>query len=216
MVDHEPILTDSREMAQLLLNARERGDAFGELLTDYTQYLRWIARNCLDDRIRHRVSEADVVQETFANAIRSFDDFRGTSSAEFAAWLRRILINCVARQTERHLMTAGRDARREVSLQTMQLRADESTFAMAEILTAGDDSPSSTLETHEQIRDLICVIDQLPADQRDCIKLRHLDGLRFREVGLKLNCTETAARMRYSRAINNLSTGSVAARKHVT
>ena len=203
MLEHEPSSLDTLRRTQLLSEARMHPEALGRLLVDYTHYLHWIARNCLDDRIRHRLSEADVVQETFANAIKYFDHFRGTSTDEFAAWLRKILINCVARQTERHLVTAGRDARREISLQALQQRANDSACSMIEIV-ANDRPPSARIEDFELLHELIRIVEQLSPDQRDCVKLRNLDGLSFREVAHRLHCTETAARMRYSRGIEKI------------
>lgn len=213
MLEYEPSSVETLRRTQLLSEARIHPDALGRLLVDYTHYLSWTARNCLDDRIRHRVSEADVVQETFANAIKYFDNFRGTSTAEFASWLRKILINCVARQTERHLVTAGRDARREISLQALQQRADKSTYSMID-LVSNDRSPSARIEDFERLHALIGIVEQLSPEQRDCVKMRHLDGLSFREVAHELNCSETAARMRYSRGIEKIK--SAASRRELS
>ena len=191
-------LTDRQ---QLLFDARHNGHALGKLLMHHARSLRWIARQRLDRRIRHRVSESDVIQEAFANAIRCFDEFRGVSPADFSAWLRKILSNCIARQTERHLLTARRDARREVSLQTLQHRPEQ--FS-ASFKAAPSVSPLRHLQDTERLHELTAMVEELPAEQRECVKLRHLDGLRFREVGLRLRCTETTARTRYARAIERL------------
>lgn len=194
-----------RTITGLLKVARLSDEAaLGQLLSHHANYLRWIAKTCLDSRIRQRVSESDIVQETFAKAVEHFDDFQGDSPGEFEAWLRKILINCAGREVERHLMTAGRDARREVSMQNMQRRVGESTMALANAFAAPGNSPASQIDALEQARILIELVEQLPADQRECVTLRHVEGLRFREIAIRIGCTESAARMRYLRAVNQV------------
>ena len=45
----------------------------------------------------------DIVQETFFEAHRDFEQFRGQSEPEFLGWLRKILANNLAREVERHV-----------------------------------------------------------------------------------------------------------------
>ncbi|MCA9217390.1 MAG: sigma-70 family RNA polymerase sigma factor [Planctomycetales bacterium] len=189
------------EMSELLQLARSSDEALGQLLTRYSTYLHGLAGQLLDERIRHRVSHTDVVQDTFANAIKSFGLFRGQTAGEFVAWLRRILKNCVAKQAERHLLTAQRDARREVSLQVYVSAHKDFVLMLDDVRTNAD---SEFIDQREQSVRLMDEIEMLPADQRDCIKMRHLDGLRFREIAQRLNCSEAAARMRYARGIAKL------------
>ena len=48
-------------------------------------------------------------------------------------------------------------------------------------------------------------VDELPASQRDALKLRVLDGLSYSEVASSLGSTEVAARLRVMRALGSLS-----------
>lgn len=197
--------SERRTVAGLLSAARSNDEnALGHLLSQQATYLRWIANTCLDARIRQRVSESDIVQETFARAVKHFADFRGKSAAEFRAWMRTILINCANREVERHLMTTGRDARREVSLQAIQQRVDDSTIGFAKAFAADGHSPGSEVAAHEQASMLMELVEGLPESQRECVKLRHREGLRFSEIATRMGCNESTVRMRYLRAVQSV------------
>ena len=76
-----------------LLEAARRGDrdALGDLLQRHSGYLQLLVSGRLDKRLQSRVNASDVVQETFLEAHRDFGQFRGSSEAQFAAWLKAIL-----------------------------------------------------------------------------------------------------------------------------
>jgi RNA polymerase sigma-70 factor (ECF subfamily) len=97
------------------------------LLELYANYLRVLAASNIGRRLRARVSPSDVVQETFFEAHRDFAKFNGHTEREFMAWLRRILVNNLARLVERHLQADKRDVRREVSLQAVRKSVERST-----------------------------------------------------------------------------------------
>ncbi|MHC4164564.1 MAG: sigma factor, partial [Planctomycetota bacterium] len=67
-----------------LLQAARRGDdqALGELLEAYRSYLRLLARLEVGRRLRTKLDASDLVQETFLQAHRAFDEFRGDTEGE--------------------------------------------------------------------------------------------------------------------------------------
>src|SRR3989440_2520247 len=80
------------EIDLLLSEAKGGADgALGRLLEQYSQYLTLLARMQIGKRLQGKVDPADLVQEVFLNVHRQFPQFRGTSEAEFVAWLRRIM-----------------------------------------------------------------------------------------------------------------------------
>ena len=107
----------SRTVEELLERARGGDlDAFGELLAQYRNYARLLARTLIGTTLRLRLDPSDLVQETFLEAHRDFPRFEGASEREVVAWLRRILVRNLADQARRQ--KAGlRDYRRQESLE---------------------------------------------------------------------------------------------------
>jgi RNA polymerase sigma-70 factor (ECF subfamily) len=145
-----------------------------------------------------------VVQETFFEAHRDFHQFRGQSTGEFIAWLRRILINNLLRVVEQHLIAEKRDVRREVSLERMRTGIDQSTVRLESLLAASGASPSADAQRRERELQLADALTVLPPDYRDVIVLRHIEGLSFDDVALRMERTSGAVRMLWVRAIRQL------------
>ncbi len=115
----EPI----RTVEELLERARAGDlDAFGELLAQYRNYARLLARTLIGTTLRLRLDPSDLVQETFLEAHRDFPRFEGATEREVVAWLRRILVRNLADQARRQ--KAGlRDYRRQESLEAVLERS---------------------------------------------------------------------------------------------
>jgi RNA polymerase sigma-70 factor (ECF subfamily) len=80
------------EIDLLLTEAKGGADgALGRLLEQYSQYLTLLARMQIGKRLQGKVDAADLVQGSVLNVHRQFPQFRGTTEAEFVAWLRRIM-----------------------------------------------------------------------------------------------------------------------------
>lgn len=190
---------------RLLVAARKgEEDSLGRLLQLYCNYLRLLATAQLDRKLRARMSPSDVVQETLFEAHRDFAQFRGTSEGEFLAWLRRILINNLARVVERHVLAEKRDIRREISMDEIGVSLERSTARLVAVLADGGLSPSSDAERHEHAIVLADELAELSADYREVIVLRHLEGLSFGEVAERMERSTGATRMLWMRAIAQL------------
>src|SRR5262249_9269140 len=74
-------------------------------LERFRPYVRLLARAGLDPRLAAKLDASDVVQQTMLEAHRDRAEFRGSTSGEWAAWLRQILV--------RNLANALRDFRRD-------------------------------------------------------------------------------------------------------
>ncbi len=179
-------------------------ESFGRLLHVYRNYLKLLVVTQLERKLQQRVSPSDVVQETFLEANRDFPQFRGTSSGEFCAWLRRILVNNLHRVVEKHVLAAKRDVRREVSLENLASSLEQSTARLEAILPDPGTSPSGNAQRHEMEVVLADHLAELTADYRDAILLRHIEGLSFEAVGQRLDRSAGAARMLWLRAIQAL------------
>jgi len=136
------MLFDSKDK----LIAAKAGDdaAKGELLNRFRPYLSVIAQRLLDNRIQGRLDHADVVQVTYLEASRDFDDFNGESVESLLAWLRNILKNNIATAHQEHLATQKRSARREIDLGAGR-KSDDSSPGIENILPSEASSPSQRM-----------------------------------------------------------------------
>ena len=193
----------SRDAA--LASARAgQAEAIGELLESYRNYLSVLAATQLRGRISARVSPSDVVQEAMLAAHRGFGDFRGETTAEFSAWLRKILSHKLLSTMDRHL-NLKRDARREVSMDLPRESADQSSqHTLVTLLPAPDPTPSAIFSIGEDNQRVADLLQQLPEHYRQVIVLRNKQGMRFEEISQHLNRTPLAARLLWLRAIQRL------------
>ncbi|MFO0013649.1 MAG: sigma-70 family RNA polymerase sigma factor [Planctomycetota bacterium] len=179
-------------------------DALGRLLGAHMNYLKTIAYAQMDDRLKRRVGASDIVQETLLEAHRDFLHFLGKTPAEFSSWLRMILINNLKRAIECHLMAAKRDMRRELSFDEVKGRTDKSAARLEAFLAAPSPSVSSDIQRHESLIRLSDAIARLPAEYREVIILRHIQGLSFKEIAERHHKSSGAVRMVWMRAIEKL------------
>ena len=185
-----------------LLEQAKQGDknALGELLIRYRPYLRILAQRHMDAAIRVRLDPSDVVQQTSLEAHRGIDRFRGDSEGEWVAWVRKILENNAAQAIRRHLLTQKRSARREVYL-------DESNSAVHSVkggLRSRENSPSKRALNSERSVKLALMLHNLPASQREAIRLRYLEGRSLKELAESLGRSETAVAGLLKRGLRNL------------
>ena len=180
------------------------GEGLGNVLQLYWNYLHLLAEAQLDRRLRVRFSPSDLVQETLLEAHRDFPQFRGTTEAEFLAWLRQILVHNLIVGVRRHFEAGKRDVRREVSLEQACAQVDTTALCLAGALAQGGTSPSDRAEREELLVALADDLAQLPQDYREVIVLRHLQGCSFAEVAQRMERNEGAVRMLWLRAIGQL------------
>ena len=65
-------------------------------LERFRDYLKLLARLQLGVNLSRRIDPSDIVQQTLLEAFEKHHQFRGGTSAEQAAWLRKILARNVA------------------------------------------------------------------------------------------------------------------------
>jgi RNA polymerase sigma-70 factor (ECF subfamily) len=116
---------------------------------------RWLLRNEQDAQ--------DVVQEAFLRAFRSFGGFHGSNGR---AWLLTIV-----RNTSYTLLKKNR-------------AADLTTTFDEEIHGSGEESvsPAKILEHSEDAELIRKAMDELPAEFREILALRHQEGLSYKEI----------------------------------
>jgi RNA polymerase sigma-70 factor (ECF subfamily) len=191
-----------RSPEERLTQARAgNAEALGALLESYTRYLALLARVHIGRRLQGKVDAADLVQETFLEAHRHFALFRGTTEAEFIAWLRQILAGQLANLLRRYLGTKGRDVRLERDL---VLELDQSSRLLDQGLAAPSSTPSQQVARREQAVLLAEAMSGLPEDYREVLILRHLEELPFAEVADRMGRTIDSVEKLWLRALARL------------
>ncbi len=176
-------------------------DALGQLLERYRNYLELLARLQIGRRLQSKVDAADLVQETFLDAHAAFGEFRGTTERELVAWLRQVLAYNLASLVRHYCGTR----RRDVGLERELVRElDESSLALDQGLIAASSSPSQQAVRREQAVLLADALGRLPADYREVIILRQLEGLSFPEVARHMNRSQDSVKKLWVRGLARL------------
>lgn len=153
-------------------------------------YLRLLARQHLDDRLRGKLDAEDIVQETLLRAHQASSEFRGQTVGEQAGWLRRILASRLVDAERRFLGADKRNVEREHSLEASLQQSS----ARLEGLLIGDASaPDRRALREEEMLRVSEALASLDDEQRQAVELRYLRGLGLPEIARELGKTRPAA-----------------------
>jgi RNA polymerase sigma-70 factor, ECF subfamily len=169
---------------ELLRRARRNPDAFCAFYDRHAAALHgWLTREVGDPH-----TALDLTAETFAQALSSLRRFRGEHDGSGAAWLYGIARNLVRRHRETGRLEAR--ARQRLGMPG----------------AVGDDEPDVTSRLVGEVARgrLRAALRALPAEQRDAVRLRIVDGLPYAAVAAELGCSPVAARIRVSRGLRRL------------
>ncbi len=133
-------------------------------------------------------------------AHRARDQFRGTTDAELAAWLRQILARVIV-HTARDYNSLKRDVRRERSLQQS---LNHSSVCLASFLPTSGSSPSHNLQRQERALALAAALEALPESQREAIVLQYWHGCSLAEIAERMGRTPSAVAGLLYRGLKNL------------
>jgi RNA polymerase sigma-70 factor (ECF subfamily) len=194
-------MADRGQNADRVLAAARGGsiEALGYVLEGWRRYLLSIAEGQLDADLRAKGGASDLVQETFLEAQRDFEQFQGSSPDELRAWLRQVLLNNLGAFTRRFRATGKRAVRLEVAI-----HSGGSSAGAGEAMAASSLSPSGIAIEHEQALALRRAIGRLPDDYRRVVFLRFEEGRSFDEIGQLTERSADAARKLWARAMEKL------------
>lgn len=133
----------------------------------------------------------DLVQETFLNAYRGFDKFRG--DAQISTWLYTIASRACLRMRRRRKGAPER----ELSLEEF-IPASDGEFRL-EIPIDGL-SPEAALQNKQLREALDAAINRLPNKYKMVLVLRDMEGLSAKDVGTIMGLNERAVKSRLHRA----------------
>ena len=180
-----------------LIRKFKAGDeqAFQTLFVAQLPVLRGRVARVLSDRLRRRLSVADVLQEVGLAAFRGRAGFEDRGDDAFRNWLLGIADNKLHDQLRRHDGAGMRAAAHEVSRTELT-----STLAGAADLP----SPSVAAAHSEQVERVRRAIETLPPDYREVLHLALERGLLLREVADRMGRSREATKKLYGRALCRL------------
>lgn len=137
-------------------------------------------------RIQDQDLANDVFQDTFVKVINTLRRGKYNEEGKFLQWTMRIAHNLIIDHY-----------RREKRMPTM---APTDEFNIFDILKDGSLNVESTMIKEQIEADLHKLIEQLPNDQKEVLKLRHFSGLSFKEIADQTDVSINTAlgRMRYA------------------
>lgn len=177
-------------------------DRFAQLILRYSNYLRLLAEVQLGQYMKSRLGASDVVQETFLEATRDWQSFRGSSNMELLAWLKKILFHNVNQAIDFHL-AKKRSIRKEVSMERM-VAMHFSSLAIENALAAHVSSPSEPARKREMMVAVADCMALLSDEHRQILVLRTLQSKSYQEIAPVLGKSVEACRMSWVRAVKEL------------
>ena len=166
----------------------------------FRSYLAALARINLDPRLQSKLDASDIVQQTLLQAHLALRDFRGSTDAEMAAWLRQILARNLA-HAARDFHRGKRDIARE---QALAQAVDQSSARLENWLAADQSSPSQRASRNEQLLRLCSALEKLPDAQRQAIELHYWQGCSWSEISERMGRTPAAVAGLLKRGLKQL------------
>ena len=185
---------------ELICRARQGDrDALGDILDRHRSQLRAMTERHITEKLATRLDASDVVQQTLLSAYRNFNKFAGDGEAELQAWLQQI--------HKQNIRNVIRD----------HTRAQKRAVSREQLLDAGPESlPQSDQTTairrairSEEADLLVKLLERLSEDQREVVRLRHLEGFTLAQIAEHMDRTEAAVIGLLKRGMQNL-------RKHMS
>ena len=127
----------------------------------------------LPPRLQATHAVEDILQLTFLQAFRDIGRFEAREDASFGDWLARIAENRLLDAIKQHdCAKRGGDLQRVADF----TRDDSRSASHLDWIAADQTSPGSAVARGEALHALEIALAALPADQREAIRLRHLEG----------------------------------------
>ena len=170
---------------QALLEQYQQGnrEAVSQLLERYTRRLRDYVRMMVKD---DDVAE-DLTQEVLIKVVKVIDEGRYTDKGRFLPWLLRIAHNKVL----------------DYFRAQKQVKTVSESSAGFDILGSknfAEPSIEDQIISEQCAEEIRALVDELPEEQREVVRMRYYDGLSFKEIadqtGVSINTA--LGRMRYA------------------
>ena len=137
--------------------------------------------------VRRQELAEDIFQDAFLKVHHSIIEGRYSESGRFASWVMRIAHNLIIDhyRKQKHLP---------------MVYNEEYTYDLFNDSKLSDSSIEDKMVFNEVLKDVSALVELLPDNQREVVKMRHYMGLSFKEIAEETNVSINTAlgRMRYA------------------
>lgn len=195
---------DFLEESDLLARAAT-GDAqaLNLLLERSRDRLRRMVRLRINHRLRGRLDESDVLQESFLEISKRLPEYFRDPRAPFFLWLRHITGLKLAEAHRRHFHTQARNIEREFALDANGFPSADSA-SLAGALADRLSTPSQAAIKAELRAQVQQALEKLDPVDREVLGLKHFEQLSISEIAAVLGLSKAGAGSRYLRATKRL------------
>ena len=170
---------------RVLLNNYLLGDrsAISELIERHSGRVRgYIGMMVKDDAVAD-----DIFQETFIKAIKVIDEGRYTDSGKFLSWILRIAHNRVLDYFRREKASK-------------LINEQEAGYDVIGTMRYAENTTEDEIIHTELMESVRKLIDELPAEQQEVVRLRYYSKLSFQEIAeqTEVSINTALGRMRYA------------------
>ena len=157
--------------------------AISQLIDRHSRRVRDYIRMMVKDRDL----ADDILQETLIKVVRGIDEGRYTDSGKFLSWVLRIAHNQVI------------DYFRQQKQQKQLTEADAG-YDVLGTLRFAEPTVEDRMISEQIATDLRNLVEELPAEQREVVKMRYYANLTFKEIAEATDVSVNTAlgRMRYA------------------
>ncbi|MBR5821215.1 MAG: sigma-70 family RNA polymerase sigma factor [Alistipes sp.] len=170
---------------RVLLNNYLLGDrsAISELIERHSRRVR----SYIGMMVKENAVADDIFQETFIKAVKVIDEGGYTDSGKFLSWVLRIAHNRVLDHF-----------RREKS--SRQLNEKDAGYDVLGTLRFAENTVEDEIVHSELMETVRRLVEELPEDQREVVRLRYYSKLSFQEIAeqTEVSINTALGRMRYA------------------
>jgi len=200
--------SDSEDLTNSLeiIRRAQAGDqlSFNRLFERYYDRVRRIVRMRVGAALRSRLEVDDILQETFAAAVRDFQRFEVRDEGSFINWLAKLAEHKITEAVDYH-RAKKRDWKRETPLTFPSTHSCQDSGQVSNDIATNSEVPLERASLKEQQERVEVGIAGLSPDLREVIVLRDYLGLAWELVAEQTgHPSPAAARMKHARALIEL------------
>jgi RNA polymerase sigma-70 factor (ECF subfamily) len=188
-----------------LLRQAAAGDqaALTQVFSTHRDRLKRMVRLRLNQRLKGRVDESDVVQDALMHASEHLAEYVTDPRLPLFLWLRHIVSRRLLDLHRRHLGAEKRDASLEISLDAGPCPAASSVALAAQLLGRLSSPSQNAMRAELRVR-VVEALEALEPLDREILALRHYEQLSNSEVAVVLDVSKSTASTRYLRALKKV------------